>query len=369
MAAFLRRRAGASALVAAAVCCPIQAMATDALDASPSVALLPATAASAPVAVTAATAAPAAPAVDAPPVPAWTLVALPDEAVPFHGMLNLDARGNGPGTMMYPGVPGLGLIGLLVGVATHAVIEGHTRSSQESKAQEDADQVLDPYRVVLAGFKLSDLEQRALAMTPAGTSGHLRPAVEAKADDLLVQAVPTYSMTPDASALVLDEVVVVRAAGAAAKGVEQTIRVVSPPRVVADPKAAWNDNGGEAIKSTAAWLMAESLDIALSQSHAAFPGQLDPKVPYKTVRYVLGGSEKMERAQLVGETCDYLLMRNLRGMLMAVPHTVGAVLPSGCPIPVVAPVVAPVPATAPTAVPAASSAVGAPAPTASAVAG
>jgi hypothetical protein len=44
-----------------------------------------------------------------------------------------------------------------------------------------------------------------------------------------------------------------------------------------------------------------------------------PDAPHRTVRYRLGGEERMERAQVLSERCDRLLIRNLRGWLMSVP--------------------------------------------------
>lgn len=41
--------------------------------------------------------------------------------------------------------------------------------------------------------------------------------------------------------------------------------------------------------------------------------------PFRTIRYVEGTAEKMERAQLVSEHCGRLVIKTLRGSLMSVP--------------------------------------------------
>jgi hypothetical protein len=47
---------------------------------------------------------------------------------------------------------------------------------------------------------------------------------------------------------------------------------------------------------------------------------------YRTVRYPQGSSEQIERATLMAQSCDRLVIRNLRGTLMSVP----AQDPQGC---------------------------------------
>ena len=260
------------------------------------------------------------------PLPAWTLAALPDDVVPFHGLVNMDYAGLGSGNMVYP-AGGLGVLGLLVGVATHAALVGGSRSSQETKMQLAADKVLDPYRPALAQFRLRDLQQRALAATPSAAVAHLHEAKETPAGDVFVEVSPSFAMTPDSAALVLDETVVVRPSATADKGVQQVLRLISAPRPDADLRAAWNAEGGAALKATAAALMAESLDIALLQSrHPA-----DDKAAFRTLRYGFGDRERMERGQLLEETCEHLVIRTLRGALLVVPHKAGAELPAGCP--------------------------------------
>ncbi len=293
------------------------------------------------------------------PVPAWTLATLPDDPVPFHGMVNADAAGLGASSMLYP-TGGLGALGLLVGVATHAAMVGGSLSSQESKMRLAADKVLDPYKGSLAQFHMLDLERRALAATPSAAVAHLRDARQAPADEMIVVALPSFEMTPDAAALVLNETLVLRATAASPQGKEVVVRIVSAPRVEADLRQAWNADDGAALKTTAAQLMAQSLDIALQQSRLA----PNDKLPFKTLRYALGDRERMERGQLLDETCDHLLIRTLRGALFVVPHKAGAVLPAGCPpAPAIAMrLAAPVAASAASgAVPAASAASAAPA--------
>ncbi len=61
------------------------------------------------------------------------------------------------------------------------------------------------------------------------------------------------------------------------------------------------------------WL-AQSIEIALADT----PGSVGTE-PFRTVRYPEGGIERMERAQVIRAHCGLLVLRTLRGNLMAVP--------------------------------------------------
>jgi len=255
--------------------------------------------------------------------PRWTLAEFSDEPVPFQGIASMDGAGSGPGYMVYPV---FGLVGAIAALATHAAIVGTTQARQKTKIQQDADKVLDPYRSVLDGFRLPELRQRALAASPDIAIAHMPIAGDMANSEVLVEVVPVFSLTPDAKALVLDETIVVHLGEAAGGEATQTVRVISAPRPEADPGLAWNADSGEALKATAATLLAESIGVALAQ--AGHPA--DTKLPFRTLRYSLGDTERMERGQLLEETCARLLMRTLRGGLMYAPHRPGATLPPDC---------------------------------------
>jgi hypothetical protein len=320
------RRTGIAGLLSCALAAPTGIQAQDGaaapMPAAPASAAVITTATITTTTVTTVTTVPA----QREPLPAWTLATLPDEPVVFHGMVNMDNAGLGSGGMLYP-TAGLGVLGLLVGIATHAALVGGSRSRQESQMQLAADKVLEPYAGVLAQFHQLDLERRALAMTPSTAVAHLFDVKQAPADEVFVLAVPAFAMTPDAAALVLDETVVVRPSATSQQGTQQVVRIVSAPRVEADVQAAWSGDNGAALKATAAQLMAQSLDIALEQSRHP----RDDKAAFRTLRYALGDHERMERGQLLDETCERLVIRTLRGALLVVPHKAGAALPDGCP--------------------------------------
>lgn len=272
------------------------------------------------------------PADPAAPAPrAWALRLPPVDKVVFRGGVSHDAAGLGAGSMLY-GAPGVA--GFFAAVLTHGLITSALREKQKDQLQSEADRVLEPFVPVLNAFTHQQLMADALARTTVGGAKRLVAAAEPVAADWLIESAPVFSMTQDQRAIVLDNVLRIFAPGGATVVYAQTVRVVSVPLVLPVASAAraasaasepagasgmapvWLESQGRRVTDESVALFAESLDIALRE--AAGPAVADT-APHKTFRYPEGGSEKMERAQLVAERCGRTLIRTLRGWLMSIP--------------------------------------------------
>jgi hypothetical protein len=255
---------------------------------------------------------------------AWSLRLPKEEAVVYRGVVNFDSAGTRGGAFMYPAA---GAAGLLAAVITHGVIVESQKTSQKNAMQETADRVLAPYRGVLDGFKHRELMQKALDKAGWGSARKLIEPSEPKGAEWIVESQPTFSMTQDHRALVLDNAVSVHRPGAAAAH-QATIRVVSRPRTAEDPQLAWTESEGAELKDESASLLAHSLELALRDASAAAAAG---DVGFKTIRYREGEAEKMERAQVVSQGCERQVLRTLRGWLMSVPHpSRDEATPAGC---------------------------------------
>jgi len=278
--------------------------------------------------------------------PAWSLRLPQGDIVVYRGEVNFDQAGGKGQAMLYPGGFGAaGLIGLVAGVATHAIVESSIRSGQKSKIQQQADAVLMQYRDVLDAYGEKDLYARAVPYMDAAGGKAVVPSTQEISDGRMVITDPVFSMTQDQSAIVLDAAVTIYAPGPhdedAKPAYQNTVRVVSSPRAEADLAAFWKANGGEALKDQSARLFARGLDLAIAdmaqQEQSGTPA-------YRSIHYADGRADKVERGQVIAETADGTVLRNLRGWIMAVP-------PRPAPQPAVVPVAEPVPA-APAATPA-----------------
>lgn len=230
--------------------------------------------------------------------------------VAFHGLPNFDGAGSSGMPMLYPAP---NVAGMLAGVITHGLLMSGGRDREKATIREEADRVLLPYQADLAQFRHDDLLHAALAQVQVAGPRRLAPSsAVAAAGETAVDSVPVFYMTQDRRALVLVNTISVRPAGASAP-VTKMVRVVSAPRE-RDPASGWINGDKNLLREASVAMQARALDIALAD-HA-----VPASTPFRTVRYEEGGSERMERAQVIAEQCDEVLMRTLRGEWMAVPR-------------------------------------------------
>jgi hypothetical protein len=250
----------------------------------------------------------------------WILRESKDDLVFFQGEANFDGAGTGANPMFYPGAAGL--IGIVAAVATHAIVEGTMRGHQKSKLQEQADVVLKPYQDILSTFSQQQLFEQAITEMHAADRKFILADSQGTSDGHLIDATPVFSLTQDQSAIVLDAAIVVFENGAvdedASPTYQNVVRVVSLPH---DEGAIsyWTANQGEQLKSESAHLLASAVDLALADVGNSKVSSGAQPLPYKTVRYQIGKSERMERGQVINEDPDRLLIKTLRGWLMSVP--------------------------------------------------
>ncbi len=266
---------------------------------------------------------------------AWSLRWPEDGRVVFRGMASFDSAGTGAAPMAYPAA---GAAGFVAAVFTHGLLVDSAKRKQKEKLQAEADLVLARYRPVLDKFEVRDLMRRALEKTRSAGAGRIVAGSGETGLGMSVQSSPMFSLTPDENAIVLDnEVAIVKPGAAPDAGYRNTIRVVSAARTMAEPSSFWLAEDGEKLKDESARLVAESLDIAFAETVA---GAGRDSLPYRTIRYRQGAAEQIERAQVLSEHCDRLVVRTLRGTLMSVPAARPVTLASGadsCRAPAVSP--------------------------------
>jgi hypothetical protein len=245
-----------------------------------------------------------------------------EQSVEFRGMVSFDELKGRTGPMMlYPG----GLPGLVAGVLTHGALETSNQNRQRSKVQDAADKVLEPYAAVIRSYKLQELMERAVKKAAVeGRKKIIAPSAKPGAP-WLMQNKPVFSMTQDQSAIALENEIAIYGASAAGElAYRNSVRVVSRPKDATNPSEFWLASDGENLKEEAAALMGESLKIAFEDA-SAFNAV---SAPHRTVRYLEGKAEKLERAQIISARCDRLLIKTLRDSLISVPVKAPA---EGCP--------------------------------------
>ncbi|MES2088578.1 MAG: hypothetical protein V4532_01145 [Pseudomonadota bacterium] len=236
-----------------------------------------------------------------------------DDQVPFRGVVNLDNAGGTPGGMLYPAP---GVAGLVAAVITHAFVSESVRSAEKTRIQTSADLVLAPYQEILQRFQNRELMQKGLEKSLFGKPKRLAEAAEDISSDWVIDSIPSYSMTYDRSAIILENVLTIRKPGALHdEAYQNTVRVVSQAKVSDDLKAFWAIDQGASLKDESVRLFAASLDLGLADAQRA-SGEAHA---HKTVRYKEGTAEKMERGEVLDEHCGRIVIRTLRGWVMSVP--------------------------------------------------
>lgn len=254
--------------------------------------------------------------------PGWTLQLPEDDKVIFKGVVNYDASGPNGSGMVYPGS---NAGGFLVGLLTHAIILESIKGRQKTAAQEAADKVLVPYTDIVQIYTYRDLMQRAVEKIATLQPIQLIPHAEKNQSEWLIQSVPIFSLTQDQTALVLDNVISISQPGMPIY--VNTIRVVSAANEAPEVAQYWLANQGEKLRGVSAGMVADTLQIALQGAAGSLNSD---NTAYKTVRYFEGKTEKMERALLLREQCNRVLIKTLRGWLMSIPVTRTEPAPALC---------------------------------------
>lgn len=236
--------------------------------------------------------------------------------VAFSGMVNHDAAGSRAGGMLYPA---FGIAGFFVAVIAHGVINEGVKKEQKNSLQIEADKVLLPHRESLDQFQYTELLQRAKPGLNPARELRLLTATEKPVNEWLIDVAPLLQLAPDHGAVILDSAIAIYAPGSSegAKPVyANVVRIVSAPMTGEETVNKFTAANSEALKALSAQLVAESIEIALVNWTA---GEIKTDGSSKTLRYMLGSVEKMERAEVLEERCDRLLVRTLRGTLLSAP--------------------------------------------------
>jgi hypothetical protein len=209
--------------------------------------------------------------------------------------------------MLYPAVGGA--VGFLAAVFTHALVAQSAQSLEREAKQAHADKMLLPYSAVITRLDS--------ALVTARTVERVKSIRSSLPVGYRVTMKPVLAVASDERTLVLDqaiEVVDPSAPPGSPPRFAGMVRIVAPPQPDTHPQAHWLASDGAAMEEEVVALLAHSVDLAL-----AMPTSVS--APQRTYRYRQGGLEMMERAQLIGRSCNRLVLRTLRDWILSVPMT------------------------------------------------
>lgn len=243
--------------------------------------------------------------------PVHLLLGNPNGPAVWRGIPAAEPGGQA-GAMAYPAPNALGF---LAAVLTHAAIAQGSQSAERSERQQKADAVLAPYATQLASQSSRELAMAGLTALPELPVQVLGVGQSAPQQALVLAVQPVFSLSADQRTLVLDnQVMLYREGDAAHPQFSNVVRVVSDPRPEEDPAAFWGEEGRMRLLEEGQQLFAHSLESVLQAS-----GQAAEEPPAKTLRYLFGRDERVERGRVMAQACGRVLVRTLRNGLMSVP--------------------------------------------------
>jgi len=238
-----------------------------------------------------------------------------EEKVSLAAIPNDDTVKGEPGSMLYYGPPAAALLG----VVAHGLIESHRQAKEKKNRNSMVDIVLVPYQPTLSRLTNSELMRLALQGLTTRGEKSLIGFSEPAGPGWLIECSPKFFMTQDARALVLENSIVIHSPAASSPATfKNVVAVVGRPRerVGPDSENTWMIQEGGMLKAEIVDLTRESVDLALGELHGEFDGHA---ADYHTVRFAQGGAEKMERAQILKQTPQRVVLKTLRGWIMSVP--------------------------------------------------
>lgn len=229
----------------------------------------------------------------------------------FRGSVNRDGAGGAAAGVVYPAGNALVALGAIL---AHAAINSAARDAEAKELREDADKVLTPLRELLSGVTSATLSQEIKQHLPSSAllQGHSSNETSSR---WTVEMVPTFTLAQSARAWTLDiQISFWSKTSASTPQAMRVVRVISDPLTVEQPMEYWRGEGGVNLKRVLAGLVAEAMELSLSDR----PPQAN--ATQRTVRFLDGQDERVERATVLSMSCGRVQFRSLREWLVSAPH-------------------------------------------------
>lgn len=227
-----------------------------------------------------------------------TIILEPTSGLDFRGIYESDRSIDSP-QMLYYGV------GDLVG---HAIAISNMKEEKLKAQQAKADSTLDPIRSILISQIHDDLITNAEGYTFNG---------EAK---YLVHSKPIFFFSNDLKSLSIKHVISIENPEIKSKKkrtvYQNIVEVLSAPIDSATPSEILLADNGAYVYEAAKTLYQDSLDIAFNNLNLT-------NGPMRQVnhKFYQGNKERFERGEILKESCEMTVMKNLRGWLIAYPNS------------------------------------------------
>lgn len=223
-------------------------------------------------------------------------------------------------SILYPAVTP---VDFFAAVVTHAAITESVKNNKKNKAQDEADVVVTPYRPFVKDIANQALITQ-LSDIALSRGFNLKPYQESQSEnDIVLDITPIYLLNQKQNTLTLRTQFLVyhrkNETIAAQKRVmlyQNQIEVLSPTLQSENPSEYWLNNNGEKLIDTMRDLLSQTLALGalqISDNQKAVKGN------EQNFRYDDGDELAFERASVVSEDCEHVVIHTLRGWLKSIP--------------------------------------------------
>lgn len=224
-------------------------------------------------------------------------------------------------SLLYPAITP---VDFFAAVITHAAITESVKNNKKNQAQDEADIVVIPYRPFIKDIANQALITQ-LSDIALSRGFHLKPYQESQSDDdIVLDITPIYLLNQKQNTLTLRTQFLVYhkknetvAPQKRAMLYQNQIEILSPIIQSDNPADYWLNNNGEKLIETMRNLLSETLELGALQISSN--EQTINKSNQQNFRYDDGDVVAFERASIVAEDCEHIVIHTLRGWLKSIP--------------------------------------------------
>lgn len=248
-------------------------------------------------------------------------VKVPDGTAIIIGKAEPNSGNVDHNSILYPAVTP---VDFFAAVITHAAITESVKNNKKNREQDEADLVVTPYRPFVKDVANQALITQ-LSDIALSRGFHLKPYKESLSDnDIVLDITPIYLLNQKQNTLTLRTQFLVYhkknehvAVQKRAMLYQNQIEILSPVIQSEAPADYWLNNNGEKLLETMRRLLSETLTLGaleISSNELA-----NKKSNAQNFRYDDGDMLAFERASIVAENCERIVIHTLRGWLKSIP--------------------------------------------------
>lgn len=242
-----------------------------------------------------------------------------ESPVVFLGYVDTQADANSNGGMVYSA--DAGAAGLLVQILAHAAISNSVQKKKAKEKQDEANEALTPYLELIDKITNKSLID-SLAASNIGQRFNIvntKQESSVPVGDVVAVLSPEFFIPSDQRSIMMKMNLNAYQVTPKDKLIHgQSIKVISDQVDDDLDQNQWLESLPSHFETTIYDLFSEGLDLLLSDLLSVVSTDRSPK---KTYSYKFDGRKRFERAELIKQDCDRLILKNLKNNFVVIPYS------------------------------------------------